>query len=442
MTSPLVSIVIPVYNGANYMREAIDSALAQTYPNIEVIVVNDGSRDDGETERIARSYGNKIRYLYKTNGGVATALNYAIEEMRGEYFSWLSHDDLYYPQKIERQMQALLTSGDMAAIVLSDVDMMDRNVVVSRLKLDSRYRATQLQNSVFPVLEGVINGCALLIHKSHFDRVGHFDPSLITTQDYDLWFRMFRNQSLLYVPEALIISRLHDAQGSRTIPQHETERNELYIRFMEQLVEQEIVSMYGTIYKFYCRMNELFRDFKLQAAYHYSNEKLQSLEVETYIFDEIRGLKQYLSHMSNGRADRICIFGAGAYGMKLKELLQDRIIPVDNFCDNNPEKWGMFIEGVRCVSPTQLMEMNDRTLVIVAVATPEPIVQQLHSLGFLFITTKQELDPMLNKTSWLKWVAALDGIEGVDYTTNNVKVLMSQFKKAIADMGNRMMGSI
>ena len=79
---PLVSIVIPVYNGANYMREAIDSALAQTYKNIEVIVVNDGSTDN--TDEIAKSYGDKIRYFKKENGGVATALNLGIREMRGE----------------------------------------------------------------------------------------------------------------------------------------------------------------------------------------------------------------------------------------------------------------------------------------------------------------------------------------------------------------------
>ena len=91
--NPLVSIVIPVYNGSNFMREAIDSALAQTYPNIEILVVNDGSTDN--TREIALSYGDKIRYFEKENGGVATALNLAIHEMKGEYFSWLSHDDWY-----------------------------------------------------------------------------------------------------------------------------------------------------------------------------------------------------------------------------------------------------------------------------------------------------------------------------------------------------------
>ena len=90
--TPMVSIIIPVYNGANYLREAIDSALAQTYSNFEVIVVNDGSNDGGETDRIATSYGEKIRYFRKENGGVASALNMGIKHMKGDYFSWLSHD--------------------------------------------------------------------------------------------------------------------------------------------------------------------------------------------------------------------------------------------------------------------------------------------------------------------------------------------------------------
>ena len=83
--NPKVSIVIPVFNGSNYLKEAIDSALAQTYKNIEIIVVNDGSDDKGETEKIAKSYGSKIKYFKKENGGVATALNFGIKKMTGKY---------------------------------------------------------------------------------------------------------------------------------------------------------------------------------------------------------------------------------------------------------------------------------------------------------------------------------------------------------------------
>ena len=101
---PKVSIVIPVFNGSDFLNQAIDSALAQTYPNLEIIVVNDGSTDEGKTERIAESYGPKIRYFWKTNGRVASALNFGIQRMTGDYFSWLSHDDVYYPEKIHEQM--------------------------------------------------------------------------------------------------------------------------------------------------------------------------------------------------------------------------------------------------------------------------------------------------------------------------------------------------
>ena len=97
---PKVTIVIPVYNGANYLGNAINCALAQTYQNVEVLVINDGSTDNGETERIARSYGDRIRYFYKPNGGVSSALNLGIQNMTGDYFSWLSHDDAYTSDKI------------------------------------------------------------------------------------------------------------------------------------------------------------------------------------------------------------------------------------------------------------------------------------------------------------------------------------------------------
>ena len=160
---PLVSIIIPVYNGADYMQEAIDSALAQTYSNIEILVINDGSKDDGQTDKIARSYGERIRYIPKTNGGVATALNTGINEMKGKYFSWLSHDDAYYPEKITQQVEFLNTLPDKNVILYGGVEIIDSQS--QHLRFEAFY---QVEKEKFPFVlltDFIFNGCTMLIPK-------------------------------------------------------------------------------------------------------------------------------------------------------------------------------------------------------------------------------------------------------------------------------------
>lgn len=147
---PMVSIIIPVYNGANYIREAIDSALNQTYDNIEVIVVNDGSRDKGKTEGIALSYGNKIRYYSKPNGGVATALNLGIEKMRGEYFSWLSHDDMYTPEKIAYEVEQLSSYPNRTIVVAEGFQIVDANGnYLYTTNISDCYERERMENGLF-----------------------------------------------------------------------------------------------------------------------------------------------------------------------------------------------------------------------------------------------------------------------------------------------------
>ena len=156
-TKPKVSIVIPVYNGSNYLQEAIDSALAQTYSNMEVIVVNDGSNDDRATEKIALSYGERIRYFYKPNGGVATALNLGIEKMTGEYFSWLSHDDMYLPDKIEQEIVCLQRLRDFHAVIAEGYQVVDTNGgYIATVNLHRQYPKDKLTNPMFVLMRGGI----------------------------------------------------------------------------------------------------------------------------------------------------------------------------------------------------------------------------------------------------------------------------------------------
>lgn len=217
--APLVSIVIPVYNGGNFMREAIDSALAQTYENIEVIVVNDGSCDNGETDRIARSYGDRIRYFLKENGGVSTALNIGIQNMRGEYFSWLSHDDAYHPGKIQQQIAELSALEDKTTVIKCGTEYMDASsAIISKRKRTADQpkpmRCDQALQRLF--LGGGYNGCALLIHKSVFDQCGLFDERLRFNQDGFMWSKMFlKGYSLYSSPYIGVKSRIHSGQLTR-----------------------------------------------------------------------------------------------------------------------------------------------------------------------------------------------------------------------------------
>lgn len=393
MKNPLVSILIPVYNGKNFLKEAIESALAQTYKNIEIIVINDGSEDDGATEKIALSYGEKIRYIRKDNGGVASALNLGIENMFGEYFSWLSHDDLYYPEKVKVQIEHLKKTGDIKTIVYSNYEILDmKSQATTKLFFEKNYSLERVKNPIFSLTHGLVHGCSLLIHKSHFDRVGAFDVDLITTQDYDLWFRMFRGQKLEFIPDILVVSREHDARGSKTIECHSKEVCNLIMKFFEKLTDEEICLAYGTKYNFYYNMSMIYRNNGMDDAYKWVIEKYKNEKTPSDLFEKLLKFKEYIDSLSNGNAKRICIFGCGCLGTRMSYNLKNRHIPVECFVDNDKKKWGKFLDGKSCISPKELQKIKEDTLVIVAVASSIMIEEQLKHLEFPYVTTVYELE--------------------------------------------------
>ncbi len=221
--NPLVSIIIPVYNGANYMKEAIDSALNQTYENIEVLVINDGSKDNGETEKIALSYGDKIRYFHKENGGVSSALNLGIREMKGEYFSWLSHDDVYFPEKVSSQIDVLEKYGDANTVCYcNSIHINKDSKKISKRKSRYTFTCGQITDCKQVLLNlfkyGSFNGCALLIPKNIFtDNDLYFDESMRYSQDLLMWYRIFlKGYSLIYTDYVGVKNRIHDKQLTQT----------------------------------------------------------------------------------------------------------------------------------------------------------------------------------------------------------------------------------
>ena len=250
--APLVSIVIPAYNASNYLAEAIDSALAQTYPNVEIIVVNDGSKDDGATERIALSYGDKIRYFSKENGGSSSALNMGIANMTGEWFSWLSHDDLYLPGKVEKQVAYMNTLRfDNPAALSRNVFFSAWELIDASGKMIGRCKKTtamarELQNlphNGYLIAEPTnhsFHGCSCLIHRDVFTQIGCFDEQLRLLNDMDLWFRIYAaGYKIHMIPEMLVKGRVHREQVSRSIgfSYHNPEQDMFWNRSLDWLIE-------------------------------------------------------------------------------------------------------------------------------------------------------------------------------------------------------------
>lgn len=240
MKNPLVSIIIPVYNGSNYLSEAIESALNQTYKNIEVIVVNDGSNDDGKTDKIVRSYIPRITYIEKPNGGVGSAINMGIRQMKGAYASWLSHDDLYYPNKVERQVSLLNEiielEGAFNDVIYSSTETINSkgDTILKKHSLNAKIQNAEIVFSHFS--DFILCGCATLIPKQLFEEIGYFDESLVTVQDTEFWCRVLLSGHKYYFQdEYLVKNRRHAGQTSRTLS---TKWNKEIIQYRRVLINK------------------------------------------------------------------------------------------------------------------------------------------------------------------------------------------------------------
>lgn len=238
---PLVSIIIPVYNGSNYLAACIDSALAQTYEHVEVIVVNDGSTDGGKTADVARRYGDKIRYIEKENGGVSSALNRGIDEMEGDFFSWLSHDDLYAPRKIESQIETLereRLDAKRTILVTGTAFIDEHGAPIHRYR--RKFNGFYASNDMFRhlMLTASLNGCALLIPRDAF-RAHRFSLEDKFIQDWMCWVEFALDGFDYYLTdEPLVYSRLHGAQQTKKIAHRAELESNRYLRTLLLRVER------------------------------------------------------------------------------------------------------------------------------------------------------------------------------------------------------------
>ena len=389
---PKVTIVIPVYNGTNYMKDAIDSALNQTYKNIEVIVVNDGSTD--ETEKIALSYGNKIRYYSKENGGVSSALNVGIQHMSGQYFQYLPHDDVLMPTKIEKQIGAIGQSGDVHSICWTGWRKLLKNgKIIEPDRILEFEDGEKRQIDVYPLLLNILNTVTVLLHKDYFDKIGVFNLSLTTSQDYDMWYRAFKNQKTIYIPEDLVHYRWHETQGTQADPEFVNNCIRLSREYVSKIDEKQICKIFGNKYMFHYSMLYYYRlagwqdDYSKMVELFDNDQEPQEGEVSR------SNLKKKL-FIDKGK--KLVLYGAGKNSKRLIALLKEREIEPSFLADRDKQKIGQTLDNIECVDVHSLNKSE--SVLMITVDNPEEIKEQLKKQGFQRIISFKELGSAIFRT--------------------------------------------
>jgi glycosyltransferase involved in cell wall biosynthesis len=210
--NPLVSVIIPTYNSAHFVTHAVDSALAQSYRPIEVIVVDDGSTDDTKV-RLAE-WLDRIRYIHQLNGGPAKARNRGIKEARGDFLAFLDADDQWLPEKLCKQWECFQANSD-AGLVHTDAYQLYEPIGEQRHEKRGR---EQFSGRCYTKLfwANRITTSTVVVSRWCLERIGQFDEDIRepSAEDLDLWLRIARNYSLAYINEPLVLYRQHLANGS------------------------------------------------------------------------------------------------------------------------------------------------------------------------------------------------------------------------------------
>jgi glycosyltransferase involved in cell wall biosynthesis len=203
-----VSVVIPAYNAERFVSESINSALAQTHSDVEVIVVDDSSTDG--TARVLERYGSEIRVHRQPNAGAATARNAGASLATGEWLAFLDADDLWERTKLERQL------ADSAAAAWA---------YSNRTNFGSRGDVPVLQSDVTAMHDGdvfiqllsenFITSSSVLIRRELFRQLGGFNTQLRNAEDWDLWLRVAERHPIAYCAEPLVRYRFHSGGKSR-----------------------------------------------------------------------------------------------------------------------------------------------------------------------------------------------------------------------------------
>jgi glycosyltransferase involved in cell wall biosynthesis len=242
----LVSVIIPNYNYAKYLREAIDSVLAQTYRNIEIIVVDDGSKDD--SKKILESYGEKITAIFQANQGVSAARNNGVAASKGEYVAFLDADDIWLARKIELQIEKFVNDKTLGLVHVGveDIDAQGKVIGTHLNGLTGEVSHELLRFKLSVILGG---GSGIMIPRKILDEIGGFDLRLSTSADWDFFYRISSRYQIGFIDDLLLKYRIHVSNMHGNVEQME---REMMLSFEKAFTGETSVNhreCYGNLHK-------------------------------------------------------------------------------------------------------------------------------------------------------------------------------------------------
>jgi glycosyltransferase involved in cell wall biosynthesis len=205
MKPSLISCIVPVFNGERYLGEALDSILKQSYPSLEITVVDDGSTD--ATAAVADGYRHRIRYLWQPNAGQATARNVGLAASEGEFVAFLDADDLWHAEKLERQMGRFQARPELD-YCLAHV----QNFWIPELiQEEKKFRDHRISKPI-----PGYSACTLLARRKLFEKIGQFNTAICHADDTDWFLRASEiGAKMEMLPDVLLYRRLHQTNVSR-----------------------------------------------------------------------------------------------------------------------------------------------------------------------------------------------------------------------------------
>jgi glycosyltransferase involved in cell wall biosynthesis len=229
---PKVSVIIPTYNRGSLIKRAVDSVLSQTFKDYEIIIIDDGSKDD--TKDVLAPYMDRVRYVHQANAGISKARNHGIELAKGQYIAFLDSDDYWAPEKLEVQAE-ILDGNPKVGIVYGRMPIVNEHGEVLGMKPNGP-SGKNFQELLR--VWGDLPTSSVMTRKECFDRVGVFDPDLPPMEDIDMWIRIAYHYDL------------HEIEGKVLA---------YYWRHDHQITK-DLVKVYSGLVKIHSKILKMFKD--------------------------------------------------------------------------------------------------------------------------------------------------------------------------------------